>query len=428
MKRASFLAIFVATQLLATISIQLIVVRNVGIGAETDSFIAAQSVALVLSAILQAGLQSTWLPKLSAHKAHLAEWKQTLESAIRQSITLSCIAFSLLGITAHFWIPIFFSAFAPHQIEMTKAFFMIFSISSALNTVSYQLTTALRTKDSFLATEALNAFTTISLVPIIYYLASPGTLIYIAAALAIRSIVIITIQLKLLSWPAVRWRTNRSSEESWKQMKPVLMGASLYKTLPLIDRSMAALAPPGGLTVFNLAQTGVGALSSILERSLCAPLTAQFGKYAAENRWKQLKQSYRSGVAKITAITGLYLLAMILTKELFETLASRILNVPPAMSENLWWLCILLAGYLHVAASGTLVVAVIHSLNDTKTPVRIGLIGFILSLPLKAIGFLAFGIIGIVIGSSIHYIMNMVAMTLHCERKINDASTKHRET
>lgn len=428
MKRASFLALFVATQLVATISIQLIIVRNVGIGAETDSFIAAQSIALVLASVLQAGLQSYWLPKLSANTAHLERWKLIMESAIWQSFSLSFVAFGMLGLTASLWMPLVFSAFEPQQLEMTRTFFYIFSASSALTVISYQLTIALRTRESFLPTEALNAVTTALLIPIIYNFANPGNLVYIASILATRSICIITIQLKLLSWPAIRVRKVEDTKDSWKQMQPVLVGASFYKTLPLIDRSLVALAPPGGLTIFNLAQTGVGALSSILERSLCAPITAQFGRYAAEHNWAQLKNSYRSGVTKITAATGIYLLLMMLTKEQFEALASAMLKVPSTTSEDLWWLCVLLAGYLHVAASGTLVVAVIQSLSDTKAPVRIAIIGFFLSLPLKVGGYLLFGIKGIVMGSTIHYIINMVIMTIYCERKLHDASTEHRKT
>lgn len=428
MKRASFLALFVATQLIATISIQLIVVRNAGIGTETDSFIAAQSIALILASILQAGLQSYWLPKLSANTGHLEAWKLILESAIWQSIILSFIAFGIFGLTASLWIQFVFSAFEPQQLEMTRTFFFIFSASSALNVISYQLTIALRTRESFLPTEALNAITTAALIPIIHHFAKPGDLVYVASILATRSIFIITIQLKLLSWPAIRGRKSEDTIDSWKRMQPVIMGASLYKTLPLVDRSLAALAPPGGLTIFNLAQTGVGALSSILERSLCAPMTARFGRYVTEHHWKQLKNSYRSGVAKITAATGIYLLAMILTKGQFEAFASAMLKVPSTTSEDLWWLCILLAGYLHVAASGTLVVAVIQSLGDTKTPVRIAIIGFLLSLPLKVGGHLIFGIKGIVMGSSIHYIINMVIMTIYCERKLHDASTEQRNS
>ena len=98
------------------------------------------------------------------------------------------------------------------------------------------------------------------------------------------------------------------------------------------------------------------------------------------------------------------------------------------MSESLWWMCIYLIGYLHVAASGTLVVAAIQSLNDTQTPVRIAIVGFILSLPLKALGFYFLDIKGIVLASSIHYIGNMVLMTIHCEKKIHDASSKIRTT
>jgi peptidoglycan biosynthesis protein MviN/MurJ (putative lipid II flippase) len=426
--RGALLAVLIAVQLISVLAIQLIVIRNVGIGAETDSFIAGQTVAVVLAAILQACLQSIWLPKLSAHSKRIEVWKPMLESAISQSLLLSITTFSIFVIASALWLPVLFSAFDSQQISRAKTFFILFSISSILNTASYQLTTALRAQDKFLSSEALNAFSIIVSLPVIYYFAKPGALIFVAAIIVFKSFIIFILQLKLLSWPSFGLRQSLTIANNWNQMRPVLIGASLYKTLPLLDRSLVALAPAGMLTIFNLAQTGVGALSSVLERSVCVPITAKFGRLVSENHFDSLRKNYRAGVVKISIIAGVYVIIMILTKEHFEQITTIILNVSSPMSTSLWWMCIFLVGYLHVAASGTLVVAVIHSLGDTNTPVKIGIMGFILSLPLKVTGFYFFGVQGVVFATSIHYIANMLLNTIHCERLIYDASSRFRKT
>jgi peptidoglycan biosynthesis protein MviN/MurJ (putative lipid II flippase) len=204
-----------------------------------------------------------------------------------------------------------------------------------------------------------------------------------------------------------------------------LVGASLYKTLPLVDRALAGLAPSGGLTIFNLAQSGVGAIASVLERSVCLPITANFGRYVAEKRFGKLRSAYRSSVAKISLLTIIYIVVMLIGKSQFEYVVTAILKTPPSISESLWWLCISLVGYLHAAASGTLVVSAIQAFGDTKTPVKIGAIGFLLSLPLKVVGFYLFGLSGITLVSSVHYLANLALMIVCCEKKISYEGVKH---
>lgn len=424
MRRSASLALLFALQLLSVVATQLIVVRNVGIGSETDGFIAAQTAAMVLAAILQVGLQSIWLPRLSASAGRSDSWRTMLESAISQSLLLSLATFSILSSTSGIWLPIIFSAFDSEQISQAKITFLLFAIAYALNTVSSQLATALRTNGKYIFPEILSTLVVIASLPAIYHFAKPGALAIIAGVTALRSLIIIIIQLKLLAWPSISLRLRGNITKDWRQMRPVLVGASLYKMLPLFDRALAGLGPSGGLTIFNLAQSGVGAIASVLERSVCVPITATFGRYAAEKRFNNLRLAYRSGVTKISILTMIYFIVMLIGKSQFEYVVATILKVPPSTSESLWWLCIILVGYLHAAASGTLVVAAIQALGDTKTPVKIAVIGFLLSLPLKIVGFYLYGISGIVIVSSAHYVANLAVMIVCCERKIISESVR----
>jgi peptidoglycan biosynthesis protein MviN/MurJ (putative lipid II flippase) len=52
------------------------------------------------------------------------------------------------------------------------------------------------------------------------------------------------------------------------------------------------------------------------------------------------------------------------------------------------------------------------------TPVKVGVFGFCLSLPIKAAGFLVFGLEGLAIAISTYYIINMLIMLVILELRI----------
>lgn len=77
-------------------------------------------------------------------------------------------------------------------------------------------------------------------------------------------------------------------------------------------------------------------------------------------------------------------------------------------------------GYLHAAAAGAIVIQAFYAMGNTKTPVKIGFAGFLLSLGVKAIGYLWFGLLGLALGTTIYYSLNMLVMWIILESTINN--------
>lgn len=410
-----------AFQLAFTILAQAIIIRKIGVGVDTDCLVAAQALPIIFSAILQAGLQSAWLPRFSASVSNTIEWKGLIGLALGQAALLSFIAFGILFGSSFFWLPWFYSKFTSLQIYQTQSLLFIFCSVGFFTVLTSQTTLAMRVMDKFMTLEWLNLIISIAVLLLIYELIVPGAIILVAIISFSRAVSIFLIQSNFLGWPQIRVIASLSEKSMWIRMSSVFLGASIYKMSPLVDKYFAAQAPPGILSLFNFSQLGIKGLVVIFDRSIAVTHTAKFGAYVKDSKFEHLKRSCRSGVIKIAWMTLAFILCMLLGKSLFIYLAVKVLLVTEIFALDLWWLCLLLVGYLLVGASGNLPVAVFHALGDTKTPVKIGLIGFGVGLFVKAACYDSYGLKGMVLGTSIYYTFNMVLMMYLSEKRINEA-------
>lgn len=423
MKQSLLIGIIVFIQLTATFTTQLIIIRVIGVGAETDSYMAAQAIPAVISAVLMSALQSVWLPRLSASSDNEKQWRKVLSIALGQGVILAIAVIVIIIATINIWINWLFPVFTENQLKHTNIYIVILSISALFTIQSAQLTIALRTKGKFYLAESINAIGIIASLIVVYWAAPLYGLFAIAVIALIRSVIIFSAQMLFIGRVEVSIINGWKHRETWHLMKPIFLGASLYKTSPLVDRYWASQATSGGLTILNLAQTGIAALATILDRSVCVPIITRFGWYIKQNDYKSLLKSYRLGLLNITIISIVYVIVMWIIKEPFVLMLQGVLNISIENATLFWTICLFLVGYMHVAASGTLPVAVFHALGDTQTPVVIAVIGFVLSLIAKSIGFIYNGLIGLVLATSLYYLINLILVSYYCERKIKSRAT-----
>jgi peptidoglycan biosynthesis protein MviN/MurJ (putative lipid II flippase) len=102
--------------------------------------------------------------------------------------------------------------------------------------------------------------------------------------------------------------------------------------------------------------------------------------------------------------------------------AEQVLKLPAERAGELWMLCLFLMGYMFVGAAGTAVVAVFYALGDTRTPAGIGVVGFFVGLVAKSLAFIAGGITGLALATSLYYLVNLVALVHVAERRLDRLS------
>lgn len=186
------------------------------------------------------------------------------------------------------------------------------------------------------------------------------------------------------------------------------------------------MASVGSVTLVGLAQSAMSAIASVLERALCVPMSPRVARCVAAGDAAGVRRLYRSTVLAVAAATACVGAAFVAVQPVWAPGMNLLLSLEAERAALLWWLCILLLGFLFVAAAGTAVVAVFYALGDTRTPALIGLTGFGIGVVAKSAGFLMLGLQGLVLATSLYYIANLVALVVSVERRIERLRTAGR--
>ncbi|MDI1307816.1 MAG: lipid II flippase MurJ [Methylotenera sp.] len=418
MKQSLNIGIVVTIQLIATFTAQLLVIRMVGVGHETDAYIAAQSLPAVLFAIISTALQSVWLPKLAILNKNFTEWRNQQSIAQSQALLLGGVMYLFVWLTRGFWAKLLFPGFLSHQLELTTLLVGPLLVAAGFNTQTSLLIIALRARSLFVVGELISMLgTVVSLLLMIMFIPHYG--IESAAWIAtLRAVLVFLMLYGIAGWPRVKLKVGIAQRDTWKQMCPILFGATIYKTSPLIDRFWISQAPIGSMTIFGLAQTAMSAISTIMEKVISMPLTPTMARYVAENDYAGLKKIYLGGLKHVSIGVLLVFSALIVVYPIFADLMRLVIISSPETAMSIWLMLVLLLGYLYGAISGSILVAVFYALGDMKTPMHIGVIGFLLGVALKSLGFIFFGLYGLVAGTSVYYLVNALFMYFILEKKI----------
>lgn len=416
------IAIVISMQIIASTLTQFYIIRVIGIGAETDIYIASMAIPTVVAAILITALQNIWLPRLSIYSDNLEAWRSEQAIAQGQGALLGIGIFILLFPTISIWFPLIFPGLSPEQYQtaIKYSFFLMFAV--IFNIQSALLVAALRAIDRFMVSELIILIGTLISLVILYFILPKWGFMAVVWLALIRSILVYIVQLYFAKWPSISVRRAFIAKKAWSLLSPLLATRFLVNTSPLVDRYWASQAVSGTLTLLSLAQTAMGALSTILERTICMPVIPIFARKVKKADYIGVRKIYRRTLLQITIIVLIIGLILILSKSLFIMSVSILLNIQSDVASLLWLACVILLGYLYAGASGQIVNPVFYAMENTKTPSKIFLIGFIISLFIKALAFIHFGVIGLFCAISIYYMLNLllsiVVLELNIAKKI----------
>jgi peptidoglycan biosynthesis protein MviN/MurJ (putative lipid II flippase) len=409
----------VSLNLIGAFLLQIILIRSVGLGAETDLYIAVQTLPAVWTAVMCACLQGVWLHRFSMDDRSAKGSYINYRNAVSQA-TLIGFGSSLLFIsTSAFWFGFLFPGMRSHDAELIFKL-SAFNWGAAALTISFfPCLLMLRVKGLFIKSELmLLGITLISLIATYVALHFWG-LVGAAAVFFIKALVINFLYFLLYGVKAsATWSRKANPFEAYPDLLKLLAGNSLYKTMPVVDRFLGSLAATGSITSYNLATSGVGAVSALLDRSACAPVIAPFGKMVQAGDYRNFQKSYRSALWKLGVFIGAGFVISLMALGQLSNMFSLLFNASSDAGVQTLTLVLLLTGSLYAAASGTILVAGFYALGDTKTPVIIGIAGFVIGVVLKIQLFSKLGMEGLAAASSLYLLINIFAFLLVLERKV----------
>ncbi len=397
-------------QLAAGFGIQLAVLAILGAREQTDAYVAAQAVPLVVFAVLAGSLQSVWQPRLSVAHDRPEAWRAAQRSAYGQALLLFGASSSLLMATARWWQPGLFPGLDSQQHDLVHRMLLPLLLASLLDGQMVLQTAALRARERFVTGELAFLLATLAALVLVVVVV-PGFGIeavpWILLARSAAACVALFFQVGRVA-PSVASGLREAAV--WSQLRLIVSSASLERTAPLVDRFWTSQAATGGMTLFGLAHTAATAIAMILERSLYMPAAARMGRLFAAGRHDEVRLAFRRALVRSTlavAAAGLLLLAL---EPVWGVVVSPLLGSRPDQAEALWWLLVLLLGHAHAAAAGPASIAVFHALGNARVPAVLGAVGYGVGVALKSAGFLAWGLKGLALAVSVHQLLFVVVL------------------
>jgi peptidoglycan biosynthesis protein MviN/MurJ (putative lipid II flippase) len=323
------------------------------------------------------------------------------------TLVLSAAAVAL-WVSADLWIPWVLPGFSPPIHALAKGLIQIQLYGVVFAGIATVLTSAHNARGCFAWPAVFTA--TAAVLPVIVLTVTRETGVELLAwALVVRPILLCVFLLSV----ALPFRSPSLSRPAFRSLvtslMPLTVGSAYYKTEQLVDRVISSFAPAGALSLLHLGQQIYGAGNQLLAAGVAMPAVPRLASVATRNPAEFLGEV--SVVTRWLLFLGAcgYVAIAIVGRPVLEIFLGHG-KVSPADLHKLWLIMMALAGVWFGGLAGLVFSNAFYALGDTRTPTRIGIIGYTIGIFLKIMGFLAFGVIGLALGTGIYYVGNAVAL------------------
>ena len=405
--------------ILVTFAYQWYVLTTIGPGPATDALFAGMMVPQLVLVIVSGSLNYVLVPLLAVEEG---EARARSAWTYVQGIGVGCLALVfLLMLGAPVWVPLTVPGFSPSvahlAVQLTRI--QLFGVAfTAVTGVEWALHHA---RQEFVRAEGSGVVASVAgLAFIVFALPRMGI-----TAAAWGSLIRSGLQMLILlpgMGPYRRPQWNHPGlKVGLRRTAPLTGGQVYYKSDALLDRFFASLAPPGILSLYHVSQQLYASASMVLNRAIVAPVVPQLSRLASLNEWPSFTAQVRRRLVVMFSVTLAGSAGLILVGHPLLALIFHHGEFTPARIDHLWWLLILLSGVWLGGTAGQILSTSFYAQGDTRTPTRVGIVGFTLAIGLKLFAFRHYGIEGLAVAASAYYLLNAAALLLclrHRSRRV----------
>ncbi len=408
MKLVLSLGLLAGTNVILTFLMNWYILTTVGAGAHTDALYAGMAIPQFILAVIGGSFTTALIPILSGEREdQFSQQAWTFFWLAAAVLTTLAILLSLL---AFLWVPLLVAGFSVTTKSLTIELTHLQLIAMVFSALVGVLTAVGNARHRFLwvgMTPVLAACP--SIVVLFWGLPRYGIVAAVWATL-VRGVVNTALMLPVLGSPK-RIRTNEVIlVEAWRRVKPLLYGATYFKSGPLVDRFLSSMLPPGGLSIFYLAQAAYSIANDVVYKALTTPMLALLANHARTSNWRDYQRVYLKRLRWVSflALAG-YLVVLFAGDSILMLLIGHG-DITRDKVRLLWLTLTAMGGFLVGGAIGQISAAAFYATGDTATPTKVGMLGFTLGSGLKVIGLIKFGLVGIAVAASLHQCFNAFAL------------------
>lgn len=395
---------------------QWVVLTRVGPGRATDALVAGMIVPQIVLTVVTGSLVHVLVPVLSIEDD--ATRRQTVWTAVQGAVLLFGLLAAVLAATAPAWVPLTVPGFDAAAAALAVRLVRIQVLGVVFTAVSALLWSLYRSRRRFIWAEASGLLATaVALAIVLVAVDRHGVAAAAWAAVARAALAALLLAPGLGGYLRPRFGTA-AVREIWRRAGPLLGGAAYFKTDVFVDRFLASMAPAGSLSLLSAAQTLYAAGGQVLNRAVVVPIIPRLATAAHRGDWSTFGRLSRERAALMIGLTGTgYLILALAGRPLLGLVLGHGRFGADDITQ-LWSFLLLLVGVWIAGSAGQVIASSFYAYGDTRTPTRIGIIGFTVGTAAKVALFLRFGAWGIAAGATLLYLFNATWLRLALARRI----------
>jgi len=236
---------------------------------------------------------------------------------------------------------------------------------------------------------------------------APQSLAACAALFLLRTLLVTLALLPRLGRPRALVADDRDLREILRESRVLLLAATYYKSEPFIDRLLFASAPGGAVAAYHLASQVLGVVTQLAQRVLVAPVIAPFAEAVQRADLPAMRRLIGRTLLRTLAV-GVLIWALVIAAggELVALLLAGS-GVAPADVALAADMMALLGGYMLAVLMGIVSAQVYYCCGETRRVAIYSTVVVTLGVPVKLIGLWQFGVLGLVAGISLSWLMNV---------------------
>lgn len=410
------LGVLAATTIVLSFATQWFIITRLGAGLETDTLFAGLAIPQLLVAVVSNPLTYVLVPLL-AHEKPEALGAESWGLFLTCCGIFGALALSL-WLTVGIWVPLLVPGFPASAQAVTADLTQIQLLGMTCMGVSAVPRSLYHARNQFIWTAVAAA------------LAAAVSLVYLAAAIniqggeaaawafSLRSAVELALLIPVLGVPDRVTLSSPMLSAAWRQIRPLMLGASYERTELVLDRLLASWAPPGSLSLYYLGQQIFGAAGQIINRAIALPVTADLARQARNGEWGRFRHTVSTRTIAVLVITTAVVATVAVVGEPLLGAALGGGRVRPGDVHLLWLIMLLLAGLLIGDPVGHMVSTGFYCLGDTVRPTMLAAAAFTIGAVAKIMGFWSGGILGLAGATSAYWVLRIALLRRGLSRRI----------
>jgi putative peptidoglycan lipid II flippase len=413
MKQTITLALLAGTNILVTLLFQWYVVTQLGVGLETDAFFAGMAVPQLILLVVSSSLTHVLVPLLATEDS--TTFRQNSWGFFLGISGIFTVLALLLYVSAAYWVPWLVPGFSKAGQSLTVTLTRIQLLGMLLTASVSVLWSVYHARQRFIWVELSTLLSSVIGFAMLVKILPAYGVVGAAAVVVLRS----SLQVLWLLPGLGRWQwpdwNSPAMREAWRRIRPLLLGTTYYRTDMLVDRFLASMAPPGGLSLLYIGQQIYGIANIVAEKAIATPMVPALAVHASASRWPAFRRLYRH---RLLTIAGLTVSAYVLFLIIGERILTLLIGHGGVTKDNvhfLWLIMVALVGVFIAGAMGVITSKAFYAMGDTRTPTRMSIITYTLYIPVKVFGFLRYGLPGLAVVTSAYLFLNLIIQLLLLE-------------